>query len=157
MGFQVTIDSNVVVREVPHGTDAYREIVELRYNILRKPLNMQFTTEQLAKETEFTHLGLYASEKLVACLMLVPLEKNRMQMKQVAVGHQFQNQGYGRKLVTASEVFAKKHGFTNMYCHARHLAVPFYKQLGYKVLGDMFTEIGIPHFAMEKQLINAES
>ena len=36
--------------------------------------------------------------------------------------------------------------------HARETAVGFYEKLGYKVVGDKFTEVTIPHYVMEKKL-----
>ncbi|MEJ7682070.1 MAG: GNAT family N-acetyltransferase [Segetibacter sp.] len=36
--------------------------------------------------------------------------------------------------------------------HARKSAVGFYEKLGYKIVGDEFLELNIPHYIMEKQL-----
>ncbi|MEO8175011.1 MAG: GNAT family N-acetyltransferase [Sediminibacterium sp.] len=36
--------------------------------------------------------------------------------------------------------------------HARESAVGFYEKHGYKVVGDEFVEVTIPHFIMEKEL-----
>ena len=41
-------------------------------------------------------------------------------------------------------------GFTLM--HARANAVGFYEKMGYKVIGDEFIEVTIPHYVMEKRL-----
>ena len=78
---------------VQHGSPEYDLVVGLRYNILRKPLGMQFTTEQLAAESKNHHLALFHGETPVACLMLLPVTENRsMQMKQVAVDDTLQGQ-----------------------------------------------------------------
>jgi predicted GNAT family N-acyltransferase len=36
--------------------------------------------------------------------------------------------------------------------HARKSAVGFYEKLGYKIVGDEFEEVTIPHFEMQKTL-----
>jgi predicted GNAT family N-acyltransferase len=36
--------------------------------------------------------------------------------------------------------------------HARKHAIGFYEKMGYKVKGDEFEEVTIPHFLMEKHL-----
>jgi predicted GNAT family N-acyltransferase len=36
--------------------------------------------------------------------------------------------------------------------HARKNAIGFYEKMGYKVKGEEFEEITIPHYVMEKQL-----
>jgi predicted GNAT family N-acyltransferase len=37
--------------------------------------------------------------------------------------------------------------------HARKDAIGFYEKQGYKISGDEFTEVTIPHFVMEKKLV----
>jgi predicted GNAT family N-acyltransferase len=39
-----------------------------------------------------------------------------------------------------------------MELHARATAIDFYKRLGYSVCSEEFTEVGIPHRIMRKQL-----
>ncbi len=36
--------------------------------------------------------------------------------------------------------------------HARESAIGFYQKQGYEIQGEMFTEVSIPHFQMEKQI-----
>jgi len=36
--------------------------------------------------------------------------------------------------------------------HARKTAIGFYEKSGYSVIGDEFTEVGIPHFEMVKKI-----
>jgi predicted GNAT family N-acyltransferase len=36
--------------------------------------------------------------------------------------------------------------------HARDTAIGFYEKLGYKVKGDGFIEVNVPHHVMEKEL-----
>ena len=64
----------------------------------------------------------------------------------------YQGKGYGALLVAAAENFAIEKGFSTMYCHARDTAVPFYLKLGYHKIGDVFEEVSIPHYEMEKSI-----
>ncbi len=143
---------NTSIRLVEFVSKEYDDIVSLRYEILRKPLNLHFTAEQLSAEKEYFHIGFYEHEKLIACLMLVPEENGRMKMKQVAVEKAFQGKGIGGKLVEAAEEFSKQKGFSVMYCHARNTAIPFYEKLNYYKVGEVFEEVTIPHLEMEKML-----
>jgi predicted GNAT family N-acyltransferase len=36
--------------------------------------------------------------------------------------------------------------------HARESAVGFYEKLGYQINSDVFNEVNIPHYVMEKRL-----
>ncbi|MFN0275346.1 MAG: GNAT family N-acetyltransferase [Chitinophagales bacterium] len=138
---------------IEHNSDAYSEAVKLRYEILRKPLGLNFAEEQLQAEKGNYHLVYLSDDVLVAYLMLVPQEEGKMKMKQVAVDKNLQRKGIGRELVLAAEKFSFEKGFSLMYCHARDTAVPFYKKLNYTITGEMFIEVSIPHFCMEKRLV----
>lgn len=146
------ISANEFIAEILYGSEQYEQEVALRYEVLRKPLGLEFTPEQLKAESDLIHLGYFQAEELEACLILVPEGAGKMKMKQVTVAATRQGRGTGRKLVMASEKLAESLGYRIMYCHARDTAVAFYEKLGYKKVGDMFTEVTIPHFEMEKEL-----
>lgn len=149
---EIVISQKEKVQLVEYGSSAYNELVDLRYEILRKPLNLQFTADQLAAESDYYHLAYYLDEKLIATLILVPESGGKMKMKQVAVDASHQSKGYGAKLVFAAEQLAVAYGYNNIYCHARDKAVPFYLKLNYNQVGEMFEEVTIPHWEMEKDL-----
>ncbi len=130
----------------------YQQAVQLRYKILRKPLGLQFTAEELKKDEADMHFGLFTKEEILACLTLTISENKRVKMRQVAVDDSVQQQGLGRQLSLAAEQYARQNGFTCMYCNARKTAVPFYERLGYKIVSGEFEEVGIPHYTMEKAL-----
>jgi N-acetylglutamate synthase-like GNAT family acetyltransferase len=137
---------------VPFGSANYHRSVALRDRILRKPLGMVFTPEQLSEEKDQVHICGFEDDKMIACLILKKNDPHTCQMRQVAVDENYQHKGYGKRLVLFSEQVAINHGFKKVFCHARDIAVPFYLSIGYKVIGDMFYEIGIKHYYMEKVL-----
>src|SRR5690606_12136271 len=127
--------------------------VALRNEVLRKPLNLQFAAEQLAEEWQDIHFVCFdRSDTILACMVFTPKEKDLVKMRQVAVLPELQGKGIGSRFVKASELFARWSGFKKIELNARNSAVPFYEKLGYKKVGAKFTEVGIPHFKMEKKL-----
>lgn len=146
--------NNYLVMPITFGTPAYDEAVALRYEILRRPLALTFSVEQLEKEYEDLHLGCYAqhSGQLVGCLVLQNIDEKTLKMRQVAVDTAAQNQGIGKQLVAAAEAHAKAKDCSNMVLHARETAVDFYLKLGYQIEGTRFEEVGIPHFKMSKKI-----
>jgi len=140
-----------VIEIAPHNSDRYGAAVELRRQILRLPLGLDFSPEELAAEADQVHIVDLDAEKVVACLSLVP-NGDSAKMRQVAVAAEWQGKCRGRYLVEFSEVWAKQAGFTEITLHARETAVPFYLALGYRVTGEPFTEVGLPHQAMHKFL-----
>lgn len=135
------------------GTPEYDEAVQLRYDILRKPLGLEYSPEQLAEEFDQLHLGAYDSAfTLIAYLNLTRVDEKKMKMRQVAVAIDWQKKGVGKKLVLTSEQMVKSLEMDQMVLHARESAVPFYLKLGYSVVGKEFQEVGIPHRRMEKNM-----
>lgn len=142
----------IELKTIQHNSAEYQAAIALRDTILRRPLGLSFTVEQLQTEADSHHLGCYVDGKLVACLLLKPINAQRVQMRQVAVAGDSQGQGLGRRLVVYSEEVARQHGFQEMWLHARESAVPFYERLGYSKVGERFVEVTIPHWEMIKAL-----
>lgn len=140
------------VTEIPFGSVWYALTVALRYDILRKPLKLNFTAEQLSVEDKEFHIAYIENGVVLGCLVLVPKDNGVIKMRQVAVAENRQGKGIGKKMVAYSEEFSKAKGFTVMDLNARKTAVPFYLSLNYTQVGDEFEEVTIPHFRMIKKL-----
>lgn len=135
-----------------YGYDIYRESNTLRSRILLENLGR---TEQ-ASDYDFPekdiYLGAFIGERLIGTLILTPLDKENIQMRQLAVDEDFRRQGIASALVKKSEAIAKEKGFSRMILHSRESAIVFYQNLGYQRYGERFFEIEIPHWKMEKIL-----
>jgi ribosomal protein S18 acetylase RimI-like enzyme len=144
--------TEVQIKQAPYDSPEYWQMVALRKAILRAPLGLDFTPEQLAAESEHHHFGAWAGEELIGCLVLEPLTDDSLKMRQVAVKPEWQGQGVGTTLVRFAETFAQQQGYRKLVLHARQTAVPFYLRLGYTVEGEPFEEVTIPHLLMTKWL-----
>ena len=143
----------IQIHQIDFGTPEYDEAVRLRYEVLRRPLGLEFTPEQLAEEFDQIHLAAYhPTGHLLAYLNLTPIDINTVKMRQVAVAPALQGKGIGSALVAWSEQVAQNIPCQKMILHARQEAVPFYERLGYTVVGEPFEEVSNPHFKMEKTL-----
>jgi len=140
------------VEHVRYGSPEYEATVELRRQVLRRPLGLDFTPEQLAAEADDVHLALFEGREAVACLILTAEDSDLVKMRQVAVREDQQGKGLGRRLVEAFETVARERGARRIVLHARETAVPFYLALGYALEGEPFEEVGIPHRTMVKDL-----
>jgi predicted GNAT family N-acyltransferase len=137
---------------VQHGTKEYDETVALRDLILRKPLGLVFSPEELAEEKDSFHFALREGDQFVACLVLKPLGEKRLMMRQLAVRGGQRGKGFGRELVNYAESFAKERSYGEIVLHARETARGFYEKMGYLIEGDRFIEVTLPHFPMRKNL-----
>lgn len=139
-------------KEIIYGSKEYKATVALRNELLRKPLGLKFSKAQLAREKDDFHLAAFEERELLGCMILTLCGPNEVQMRQVAVLEKLQKKGLGKELVAFGEDFARKKGYKKMVLHARDVAVPFYLKLGYRVVGEPFIEVNIPHRYMEKVL-----
>ena len=142
----------MALKIIDYGTPEYQQMLKLRDDILRKPLGLQFNTEELEKEKEHLLIAAVDDGNMRGCCMLVKEGEQTVRLRQMAVTDNQQGKGIGRALMQFAENLARDHGFRKITMHARSNAVGFYEKLGYKKVGHEFEEVTIPHYVMEKDL-----
>lgn len=142
----------MALKIIDHGSREYQQMVQLRNDILRRPLGLQFTPDELENEKEEILIGAFEEEKMLGCCMLIKQDPASVRLRQMAVLNNLQGKGIGRALMQFAENIARDRGFQKITMHARKTAVGFYEKLGYRVCGQEFEEVTIPHYVMEKQL-----
>ena len=129
-----------------------------------------FVDEQsVPEELEFDELDL-AADHFLALLDGVPTGAGRLVIDsapdagldlgtkaagilgRLAVGKAARGMGLGTLLVHAIEQRAAECGLAAVELHAQTHARGFYQQLGYAAYGDLFSEAGIEHVSMRKEL-----
>jgi len=143
----------MALKIIDHGSKEYQQMIKLREDILRKPLGLGFEPNELEEEKENMLIGAFEDEQMLGCCMLVEEKPGTVRLRQMAVLNNLQGKGIGRALMAFAENLARDAGYKVLSMHARKNAVGFYEKMGYKVASDEFTEITIPHFVMEKQLL----
>src|SRR5215218_5194691 len=142
----------MALKIIDHGSAQYNQMVKLRDDILRKPLGLSFTQEELEEEKDHLLIGAYEDDKMLACCMLVEEDSRTVRLRQMAVLNDLQGKGIGKALMIFAENLARDRGYKKITMHARKNAVGFYEKMGYVRVGDEFEEITIPHYLMEKKL-----
>ena len=137
---------------IDYGSKEYDIMVELRYQILRKPLGLEFSKEELAKESEDMLIGVFEDDDMIGCCMLTKTDDTTVRLRQMAVRDGIQGKGIGKALMQFAENLARDRGNQTITMHARKSAIGFYEKMGYKTLGDEFEEVTVPHLLMEKKL-----
>jgi GNAT superfamily N-acetyltransferase len=143
----------MALKIIDHNSREYRQMIDLRYEILRKPLGLSFTEEELEREKNDILIGAFDEERLLACCLLTRIDPVTCKLRQMAVHNSQQGKGIGATMMNFAENVARDRGYKVMAMHARKTATGFYEKLGYKVEGDEFLEVTIPHFLMKKKLI----
>jgi ribosomal protein S18 acetylase RimI-like enzyme len=146
--------NEIDIQIVDYNSGAQKKSVELRYKVLREPLGLHFTPEQLAEEKEEVHIVGMKGEEVIGVVVLKKMEDNIFKMRQVAVDPEYQRKGIGKKMVHFSELYAARHGYDAIELHARDTAKDFYLSMGYDIMSDAFYEVGILHYKMRKYFTN---
>lgn len=142
----------MAIKIIEHGSKEYRQMVDLRFQLLRKPLGLDYTAEDLEKEKEDILIGIFDEDLLEGCCILTKIAPQTVKLRQMAVSSGLQGKGIGRVLMTFAENVARDRGMRRMVMHARKSAVGFYEKLGYNICSEEFQEVTIPHYEMEKAL-----
>lgn len=142
--------TGLVFKRITPQETAYAEVFNLREALLRQPIGLSLHDEDLSNEVNDLILVAEHNNQIIACLILTPLPDNTVQLRQMAVAAAWQGKNIGKLLVGYAEQFAREQGYEHIILHARIVARGFYEKLGYAPVGDIFTEVGIPHILMEK-------
>jgi GNAT superfamily N-acetyltransferase len=142
----------MALKIIDHGTPEYQKMIKLRDDILRKPLGLGFTSQELEEEKNNMLIGAFEEDTILGCCMLVEENPQIVRLRQMAVLNDLQGKGIGRALMNFAENIARDRGYKVLSMHARKNAIGFYEKMGYKVAGNEFTEVTIPHYVMEKKL-----
>jgi len=142
----------MALKILDHGSTEYLQMVKLRDDILRKPLGLCFTPEELECEKDNMLIGAFEDDDILGCCMLVEENPVTVRLRQMAVLNDLQGKGIGRALMNFAENIARDRGYKILSMHARKHATGFYEKMGYKIASDEFNEVTIPHFVMEKKL-----
>lgn len=130
----------------------------IRKEVLRKNMDLppQFTGDF---DKDSFHLGLFYENELVSIVSFMKTKHNMLngeqyQLRGMATIEKFQGKGFGKILVEKSEEILIKKNINYVWCNARVIALNFYKNIGFVIMGEPFD---IPvigkHFSMSKRLI----
>jgi N-acetylglutamate synthase-like GNAT family acetyltransferase len=140
------------LKQINHGSAEYRKMVELRNHILRQPLGLTFTEEELEQEKNEILIAAFDEDEIIGCCILTKFNEITLRLRQMAVLDSVQGTGIGASIVSFAENIARDKGFKYMVMHARDTALGFYEKFGYSSRGDVFIEVNLPHHVMEKEL-----
>ncbi|MBN8217972.1 MAG: GNAT family N-acetyltransferase [Spirochaetes bacterium] len=142
-----------MVERAPWGSLDYLAAVRLRREVLRRPLGLDFSPEELAAEAEAEHFVAKRDGLVIGALFLMPDAQGRSaKLRQVCVDPRFRGEGIGLRLCASAEALARERGWLHLHLAARAEARAFWLRAGYQPCGAGFLDLGIPHLPMAKQL-----
>jgi len=143
----------MAIMQIDYGTHQYEQMLRLREEILRKPLGLGFTAEDLEPDKKDILIGAFDDGRMLGCCILRDEGNRTIRLRQMAVKNNQQGKGIGQQIMRFAETLARDIGYRVLSMHARDTAIGFYEKQGYRVVGEGFMEVTIPHHKMEKMLI----
>jgi predicted GNAT family N-acyltransferase len=148
----VVSETDIAVVEAVLGSDLYRQCLRLREAVLRRPLGLIITREELADDATRQHFCALSYGIVVGSVSLKPLDETTLQLKQMVVAEDRRGTGIGAHLLAHAEAWGSSGGFFLMVLNARMGVEGFYARFGYQALGEPFEENTVPHIRMTKRL-----
>lgn len=129
-------------------------IIQLRYEVLRKPWQQSITTA--SDELEDVSVNAFLKNNngnTIACGRLQENENKIGQIRYMAVSKSSRGSGLGKKILLFLEEKAAEKNIIKIELQARENAVDFYRSCGYTVKEKSFLLWGIiQHYLMERTL-----
>ena len=95
---------------IDYGTKEYKQILDLRMQILRKPLGLDFSKEDIENEKNDIHIAAYEDDEILGCCMLTQVNPTTVRLRQMAVKPGLQHKGIGKVLMQFAENIARDRG-----------------------------------------------
>ena len=139
--------------EIANHTTQIDRIIDLRYNVLRKPWNKPRETATDEFETTSVNAFIEEGNKVIACGRLQDNGGGVGQIRYMAVDPDYRGKGLGKLIVLKLEEEAKLMGLTDIELQARENAVEFYKSQDYIIKETSFKLWDIiQHYLMVKKI-----
>lgn len=122
------------LKQIDHGSKEYKQMIALRYSILREPLGLTFSDEELEKEKDHILIAAFEEDDMLGCCMLKKVDDKTLQLRQMAVKNNLQGKGIGASIINFAENISRDKGYRCIIMHARDTAIGFYEKFGLSLI-----------------------
>lgn len=145
---------NDLVFCTPNTEYLWKQMMDLRFDVLRKPWNEPKGSEQAEDDQQSLHgIIVNSNNQVIGTCRSHFNSDTEAQFRFMAIAPEYQSKGLGKLLMAymESQTIATKPTVNKIILHAREPAVSFYIAMHYKVVEKSYLLFGvIPHFLMEK-------
>ena len=138
---------NLSVNQV-NWEEAKEELLQVRYSVFVEEQGVPKEIEQDEMDPVSIHVLIREGRQPIATGRLL----TSGYIGRVAVLKQYRGKGYGIKVMEKLESLAREEGLRVLKLSSQTHASGFYLKLGYKVKGEEYSEAGIPHISMLKEI-----
>jgi predicted GNAT family N-acyltransferase len=133
------------------GQSEMEAALKLRHDVFCVEQGVPEHEEVDGRDHDGIHLvAIHSGEVVATCRLL--MIGSTAQFSRLAVRESMRRRGIATALLEMADEETRALGGRRIVLHAQTYAQDLYEQAGYRPRGRMFTEAGIDHIAMEKQL-----
>ena len=140
------------IKEINYHSEEYQRLLDFRFNNLRKPLNLEWSKEDLLNENKQIHFALKNQSEIIGSFCLKKINCSTIRLRQMAIEKKFQKQGYGSSILKFTEKFAIQNNYKKIIIIARLSALDFYKKNFFKTSGNIFIDVTVSSINMYKKI-----
>ncbi|MGH6799711.1 MAG: GNAT family N-acetyltransferase [Candidatus Binataceae bacterium] len=134
-----------------HDRAAMEQAWALRRMVFIEEEQVPEAIEMDADDAAAFHVLALEGDTAVGCGRMVT-HGEQVKIGRMAVLKARRGEGIGRQVLEFLMATARRRGFRKALLHAQLHAEGFYRKNGFRPLGEVFEEAGIPHRAMEREL-----
>ena len=123
-------------------------IVKIRKRVFQEEQNISADLEFDGFDADAVHLLAYLENRAVATARIREIDTDTAKLERLAVLPEYRKQGIGTRLTKTAIATIARQGKSQVIIHAQAYIAPLYQQLGFKEIGDRFSEAGIAHVKM---------
>ena len=137
---------------VPETKKDFEQCYNLRWDVLRKPLNKPWGSEKDNFDSASNHIMICNRSKVVGVGRIKINSSDEAQIDYVAVDEKYRKKGVGRIILKELEYIVKER-VKKIILHSRENSIEFYRKNGYDILNKSYISSGIVHYKMIKLII----
>jgi len=130
-------------------------IKQIRIKVFQEEQGVPAELEFDGLDEEAAHFLAYINDEAVGTARIREIKHNIIKIERLAVLPQARKQGVGKHLMLTALEAARQNN-TMAIVHAQEYIAQLYQQLGFKTVGEKFSEAGIAHVKMVKQLSQSD-
>ena len=131
--------------------DKIAAIKHIRTQVFQKEQGVSPELEFDGLDADAIQFLAYLNGKAVATARIREIDADTVKIERLAVLPEYRKQGIGKQLME-SALSVSRLDKSQVIVHAQEYIASLYQQLGFEVVGERFSEAGIDHVKMVKQL-----
>jgi predicted GNAT family N-acyltransferase len=144
--------SNFLPVKIVLYQDEIAAIKNIRTQVFQKEQGIAAELEFDGLDETAIHLLAYLNGEAVGTTRMREIDNHTSKIERLAVLPVARKQGVGRKLMIAALEAIAQQNKSLAIVHAQAYIASLYQQLGFEIVGEEFSEAGITHVKMIKQL-----